>query len=112
MIWSTALSDIGSVSSVVVLCGSDASVVEGMNRAVRGSLGWEVLPVVGGDAAALERARTSAVRCVVLVGEADTAVERMVAEREASVPLLVVGGALRAGLVAGLLAAGDGDAGA
>ena len=69
-----------------------------MDGAVRRSLGWEVLPVVGADAAALERVRASAVRCVVLVGEADTAVERMIAEREASVPLLVVGGGLRAGL--------------
>jgi two-component system, NtrC family, response regulator GlrR len=79
----------------VVICGSVSSSVQGVERAVRGSLGWEVLPVVGADPAAHELVRSSAARCFVLVGEVDGGLERVVGARDPKIPLLIVGGAPR-----------------
>ncbi|MDB4969330.1 MAG: Response regulator of zinc sigma-54-dependent two-component system [Myxococcales bacterium] len=77
------------------MCGSALSDVQGVEQAVRGRLGWDVVPVVGSDAAALALARTSARRCFVVVGDVDRAVERLVGERAPNIPLLILGGAAR-----------------
>jgi two-component system response regulator GlrR len=98
VISSTALSDGVATSPVAIVCGSSSSAVEGVERALRGSLGWEVLPIVGSDPAALPLARSRVARCFVLVGELDDALERLVAGRDPKTPLLILGGSPRTGL--------------
>jgi two-component system, NtrC family, response regulator GlrR len=99
VISSTALSDTVGRSPVVVVCGSSSSAVQEVERAVRGGLGWEVLPVAGADPESLRLARAAVTRCFVLVGDADASVERLVAERAPKTPLLILGGGPRAELL-------------
>jgi two-component system response regulator GlrR len=100
MIRSNALSSTETVSRgpLVVVAGAVPSAVQGVETALRGSLGWEVLAIAGPDPIALQRARESTPRAFVLVGESDESLDRLVTARDAKTPLVILGGAPRPAL--------------
>jgi len=98
VISSSALPDTVRTAPLAIVCGAVAASVEGVERAVRGNLGWDVLAIGSAAAAAEHAGRIAAARCFVLVDGVDGAVERLVAERAPRSPLVVIGGNARAEL--------------
>ena len=92
--------DVARASPPAVVLGTQAAAVQAMEQAIRSSLGWPVLPITAGDAAALGRVRAATARCFVLVGDADAALAAALTERSSQAPLIVVGGAPRLDLAA------------
>jgi len=65
---------------------------------VRGNLGWDVLAVVGSDPAAIALVGSPSSLCFVTVGDIEGDIVRVLAERAAKTPLVILGGAPRVDL--------------